>query len=117
MNALDQPISEVSVKIDNEDMNILLECLYAWGNTFRPESVEQKMNVFSMRKLKQKLEVRIAQTKGTTKLYTLKLEPVQAYALMNILNLAYHYWYLVISYEANVCRKYKDEFHQKLLAI
>ena len=54
MNALDQPISEVSVKIDNEDMNIL--------------------------------------------------------------NLAYH-WYLVISYEANVCRKYKDEFHQKLLAI
>ena len=116
MNALDQPISEVSVKIDNEDMNILLECLYAWGNTFRPESVEQKMNVFSMRKLKQKLEVRIAQTKGTTKLYTLKLEPVQAYALMNILNLAYH-WYLVISYEANVCRRYKDEFHQKLLAI
>ena len=116
MNALDQPISEVSVKIDNEDMNILLECLYAWGNTFRPESVEQKMNVFSMRKLKQKLEVRIAQTKGTTKLYTLKLEPVQAYALMNILNLAYH-WFHVISYEANVCRKYKDEFHQKLLAI
>ena len=104
MNALDQPISEVSVKIDNEDMNILLECLYAWGNTFRPESVEQKMNVFSMRKLKQKLEIRIAQTKGTTKLYTLKLEPVQAYALMNILNLSYH-WYLVISYEANVCRK------------
>ena len=29
MNALDQPISEVSVKIDNEDMNILLDCLYA----------------------------------------------------------------------------------------
>ena len=116
MNALDQPISEVSVKIDNEDMNILLDCLYAWGNTFKAESVEQKMNVFSMRKLKQKLEIRIAQTKGTTKLYTLKLEPVQAYALMNILNLAYH-WFPVISYEANVCRKYKDEFHQKLLAI
>ena len=46
MNALDQPISEVSVKIDNEDMNILLECLYAWGNTFRPESVEQKNERF-----------------------------------------------------------------------
>ena len=116
MNALDQPISEVSVKIDNEDMNILLDCLYAWGNTFKAESVEQKMNVFSMRKLKQKLEIRIAQTKGTTKLYTLKIEPVQAYALMNILDKVYNLL-APICYERNVCRKYKDEFHQKLLAI
>ena len=76
MNALDQPISEVSVKIDNEDMNILLDCLYAWGNTFRPESVEQKMNVFSMRKLKQKLEVTIAQTKGPPHFYTPNIPPL-----------------------------------------
>ena len=116
MNALDQPISEVSVKIDNEDMSLLLKIINIWGESVSLKQVEDKLICFSMRKLKQKLEVRIAQTKGTTKLYTLKLEPVQAYALMNILNLAYH-WYLVISYEANVCRKYKDEFHQKLLAI
>lgn len=116
MNALDQSISEVSIKIDNEDMNIFNEILKLWGLTSKCESVEEKMKVFSMRKLRQKLEVRIAQTKGTTKLYVLKLEPIQAYAMMNILATTYSL-FSPTSYEANVCRKYKAEFHQKLLAI
>lgn len=116
MNALDQPIQEVAFKIDNEDLGVLLFALNSWGNNFKLQSVEDKMKIFSLRKLRQKLEIRQTQTKGSKKEFKLRVEPVQAFALMNILT-------IILdtlpdrAYEWNVCRRYRDEFHQILLAI
>lgn len=116
MNALDQPIQEVAFKIDNEDLGVLLTALNIWGQRNRATSVEDKMGLFSLRKLRQKLEVRQSQTKGSTKQFKLRIEPVQAYGMMSILSSV-----IVTaepkSYEANVYRKYRDEFHKKLLEI
>lgn len=116
MNALDQPIQEVAFKIDNEDLGVLLTALNIWGQRNRATSVEDKMGLFSLRKLRQKLEVRQSQTKGSTKQFKLRIEPVQAYGMMSILSS------MIVtaepkSYEANVYRKYRDEFHSKLLTI
>ena len=115
MNALDQPISEVSVKIDNEDMSLLLKIINIWGESVSLKHVEDKLICFSIRKLRHKLENRIYQTKGTVKPYTLKLEPVQAYTLITILSTKHQF--AMGSYEGNFCEKMKNEFHQKLLAI
>ena len=116
MNALDQPIQEVTFKIDNEDLGVLLCALNNWGQRNRATSVEERMSIFSLRKLRQKMEVRQIQTKGSLKEFKLRIEPVQAYSMLNLLN-----WFISqispISYEYNVCRKYRDEFHKKLLEI
>ena len=116
MNALDQQIQEVTFKIDNEDLSVLLFALDNWGANHRATSVEEKMSVFSLRKLRQKMETRQIQTKGSLKQFKLRIEPVQAYAMLNILN-AFIGLKPNNSYEAHVCRKYRDEFHQKLLSI
>ena len=113
MNVLDLPIQEVSFKIDNEDLGVLLFGLNNWGVIYTAKNVEAKMNIYSLRKLRQKMEVRLAQTKESKKEFKLRIEPVQAYAMINILNIN-----LGITptntYEANVFRKYRDEFHQTL---
>lgn len=116
MNALDQQIQEVAFKIDNEDLGVLLFALNNWGQRNRATSVEERMSVFSLRKLRQKMEVRQSQTKGSLKEFKLRIEPVQAYSMMSLLT-----WFMTqispISYEHNVCRKYRDDFHKKLLEI
>ena len=117
MNALDQPIQEVAFKIDNEDLGVLLSALDNWGASHRATSVEERMSVFSLRKLRQKMEVRQSQTKGSLKEFKLRIEPVQAYSMINLLNWFMTYQVSPVSYEYNVCRKYRDEFHAKLLTI
>ncbi len=113
MNVLDLPIQEVVFKIDNEDLGILLSALNYWGVIYKPNSVEAKINIYSLRKLRQKMEVRLSQTKGSKKEFKLRIEPVQAYSMLNILTV-----FLkdqpVHSYEFNVVRRYRDEFHQTL---
>lgn len=116
MNVLDREIKEVSFKIDNEDLNVLLFALNNWGERISADSVEEKMKIFSLRKLRQKMEVRISQTKGSRKEFKLRIEPVQAYAMMNLLSIV-STQLPTNSYEANVCRKYRDDFHKKLLSI
>ena len=116
MNALDLPIQEVAFKIDNEDLGVLLTALNHWGKTTKPTCVEVKMNIYSLRKLRQKMEVRLAQTKNSKKEFKLRIEPVQAYSMINVMS-------VVLtetpgnSYEANVLRRYKDSFHQTLTGI
>lgn len=116
MNALDQPIKDVAFKIDNEDLGVLLYVLNNWGQRNIATSVEERMSVFSLRKLRQKMEIRQSQTKGSMKEFKLRIEPVQAYSMMNLLT-----WFMTqvspISYEHNVCRQYRDDFHKKLLEI
>jgi hypothetical protein len=116
MNALDQQIAEVAVKIDNEDLGVVLFALNLWGNQFSPRRVEDKIKLHSMRKLRQKLEIRHLQTKGSTKEFRIRIEPVQAYALMIILN-SVSGQISQQSYEANVCRKLSNDFHQKLTGL
>ena len=116
MNALDQPIQEVAFKIDNEDLGVLLLALNNWGTIQRANNVEERMSIFSLRKLRQKMEVRQSQTKGSLKEFKLRIEPVQAYFMITILN-TFIGLKTNESYEANVCRKYRDDFHKKLLEI
>lgn len=116
MNALDQHIQEVVFKIDNEDLVVLNNALNLWGNRVSTSNVEDKMKTFALRKLRQKFEVKIAQTKGSIKTFKMRIEPIQAYALMNILSVMTDLYKNEI-YEANVCRKYRDEFHQGLMRI
>lgn len=113
MNVLDLPIQEVAFKIDNEDLGVLLSALNHWGKITKPTNVETKMNIYSLRKLRQKIEVRLAQTKNSKKEFKLRIEPVQAYSMIGIMN-AYLKDQPLHSYEFNVARKYRDEFHQTL---
>ena len=116
MNALDHHIQEIAFKIDNEDLGVLLFALNHWGNSFAAKTSEDKMKIFTLRKLRQKMEIRQLQTKGSTKEFKLRVEPVQAFALMNILTVV-RTMLSEKSYESEVCRKFRDEIHQKLLAI
>lgn len=116
MNVLDLPIQEVAIKIDNEDLGVLLSALNLWGQSCKADSVEDRMKVFSLRKLRQKLEIRQSQTKGSKKEFKLRIEPVQAYGMMNLLSLI-STQLPKNSYEANVCLKFRDDFHKKLLTI
>ena len=116
MNLLQKPTSEVSFKIDAEDLQIIADIITNFGAKLQPnymERLENKMHLTLLKEALYKFEQKLLEKRGTTKEFVIKLKPAQAFSGFQLLLFSQKDFDLR-SYESTCVLRIKNTLHDKL---
>ncbi|WP_312395672.1 hypothetical protein [Chryseobacterium sp.] len=118
MNILDKIYPEISIKIDAEDLKVIIDFLNECGMQLQPDQkvLKIKASVSLLKEIRDKFVIKHYTKKGTTKQFLIKLKAYHLFALLDVFALND-----VVNgskpFEKNCIVKYNNIFHQKLTGI
>jgi hypothetical protein len=117
MNILDKNYPEISVKTDAEDLRVMINYLNELGEFIQENGeLSRTVSIMLLKEVRDKLMMKEFQKKGTKKLFLMKFKAYHIAALYEsfIFNSQINQ---VKPFEQNCIRRYKNQFHQKLIAL
>lgn len=116
-NVLDKNYAEIAFKTDVEDLNVMISFIneFATGIVDNDE-LQRKISIMLLREVRDKLEMKELQKRGTKKQFLVKFKPYHIAALVEsfLYNDRINH---CKPFEKNCIDGYKNLFHQKLIAL
>lgn len=116
-NVLDKNYSEISFKTDVEDLKVMINFIneFATGIVDNNE-LQRKISIILLREVRDKLEAKEIQKRGSRKQFLIKFKAYHVAALLEsfLFNDRINHYKI---FEKNCIDGYKNQFHQKLTGL
>ncbi|REC47854.1 MULTISPECIES: hypothetical protein [Chryseobacterium] len=116
-NVLDKNYPEISFKTDAEDLKVMINFINEFASGIVDiQDIERKKSIILLKEVRDKMEMKELQKRGTNKQFLMKFKAYHLHALL----VCFMFNDRINSkriFEKNCIDAYKNQFHQKLLAL